>query len=145
MKISEFNYSMLGYISPIITSLPHIYRKNSCPTHIKPRTRLDFKHHPTQEYFRQIYHYLGPLQIFTTRSNLLCDILQETRFSCCQPLQIYKITLGSIPNDWKHLRRTETSQKSFTKAFCYNNKVTNKVTKRLSELCNKEIYFTLLT
>ena len=34
MKISLFNYSMLGYISPITTSLPHIYRRNSCPTHI---------------------------------------------------------------------------------------------------------------
>ena len=34
MKISLFNYSMLGYISPITTSLSHIYRRNSCPTHI---------------------------------------------------------------------------------------------------------------
>ena len=33
-EISLFNYSMLGYISPIRTSLPHIYRRNSCPTHI---------------------------------------------------------------------------------------------------------------
>ena len=29
-----FNYSKLGYISAITTSLPHIYRRNSCPTHI---------------------------------------------------------------------------------------------------------------
>ena len=58
---------------------------------------------------------------------------------------IYKITLGSIPSDWKHLLRTETSQKSFIKTFCYNNKVTNKVTKRLPKLSNKEIYFTLLS
>ena len=34
MKISLFNYSMLGYISPKTTSLPHIYRRNPCPTHI---------------------------------------------------------------------------------------------------------------
>ena len=34
MKISLFNYSMLGYISPITTSLPYIYRRNSFPTHI---------------------------------------------------------------------------------------------------------------
>ena len=33
-KISLFNYSMLGYISPITTSLPRIYKGNSCPTHI---------------------------------------------------------------------------------------------------------------
>ena len=34
VKISLFSYSVLGYISPITTSLPHIYRRNSCPTHI---------------------------------------------------------------------------------------------------------------
>ena len=34
MKISLSNYSMLGYISPIIPFLPHIYRIGSCPTHI---------------------------------------------------------------------------------------------------------------
>ena len=32
MKISLFNYSMLGYISPITTPLPHIYRRNPFPT-----------------------------------------------------------------------------------------------------------------
>ena len=49
MKISLFNYSMLGYISPITTSLPHIYRRNSCPTHIfKPthQTWLQASCHP---------------------------------------------------------------------------------------------------
>ena len=51
MKISLFNYCMLGYISPITTSLPHIYRRNSCLTHIlKPTLRLYFKHHPNQEF-----------------------------------------------------------------------------------------------
>ena len=40
--------------------------------------------------------------------------------------------------------RTETSQKSLIKTFCYNNKITNKVTKRLPKLSKKEIYFTLL-
>ena len=34
MKISLFKYSVLHYISPITTSLPHIYRRTSCPTHI---------------------------------------------------------------------------------------------------------------
>ena len=49
MKISLFNYSMLGYISSITTSLPHIYRRNSCPTHIfKPihQTGLQASSHP---------------------------------------------------------------------------------------------------
>ena len=38
MKISLFNCSMLGYISPITKSLPHIYRRNPCPTHILKST-----------------------------------------------------------------------------------------------------------
>ena len=49
MKIFLFNYSMLGYILPITTSLPHIYRRNSCPTHIfKPihQTGLQASSHP---------------------------------------------------------------------------------------------------
>ena len=55
---------------------------------------------------------------------------------------IYKLIKGSIPNDWKHLLRTETSQKSLLKIFCYNNKVTREV-KDFQKLSNKEIYFTL--
>ena len=35
--------------------------------------------------------------------------------------------MGSVTNDWKHLLRTETSQKSFLKSFYYNNKVARKV------------------
>ena len=33
----------------------------------------------------------------------------------------------SSPNDWKHLLKTEISQKSFSKIFCYVNKATRKV------------------
>ena len=49
MNISLLNYSMLGYISPVTTSLPHIYRRNSRPTHIfKPthQTWLQASSHP---------------------------------------------------------------------------------------------------
>ena len=35
--------------------------------------------------------------------------------------------MSSFLIDWKHVLRTETSQKSFLKTFCYNNKVTRKV------------------
>ena len=38
-----------------------------------------------------------------------------------------KDAMGLISNDWKYLLITETSQKCFIKAFCYNNIVTNKV------------------
>ena len=51
--------------------------------------------------------------------------------------KIYKITLDSIPNDWKHLLRTETSQKSLLKIFCYNNKVTKKVKDLQNSLIKK--------
>ena len=50
--------------------------------------------------------------------------------------------MGSIPNYWKHLLRTETSQISLLKFFWYNNKVTRKV-KAFQNLSTKEIYFTL--
>ena len=48
------------------------------PISVNPHTILDFKHHPTQEYFIQMYH---------SNSNvpILYDILQEIRFSHCQP------------------------------------------------------------
>ena len=64
---------MLGYISPITTSLPQIYRRILVqPISLNPRTRLDFKHHPTQEYFRQftiiwdLCRFLQPGQISST-------------------------------------------------------------------------------
>ena len=47
-----------------------------------------------------------------------------------------------ILNDWKHLLRTETSQKSILKSFYYKNKELRKV-KNSEELSNKEIYFPL--
>ena len=50
--------------------------------------------------------------------------------------------MGLIPNDWKHLLRTESSQKSILKNFCVNNKVTRKV-KDFQKLSNKEIYLSL--
>ena len=34
---------------------------------------------------------------------------------------------GLIPNDWKHLLRTETFQKSLLEIFGYRNKITRKV------------------
>ena len=85
MKISLFRYSMLGYISPT-TSLPHIYSRNSCPTHIfKPthQTGLSASSHPG--IFQTNLPLLGTFVDSTTNSNLLYDILQETIFSYCQP------------------------------------------------------------
>ena len=50
--------------------------------------------------------------------------------------------MGVILNDWKHLLRTETSQKSFLKTFYYNNKGTRKA-KDFQSVSNNEIYFTI--
>ena len=88
MKIFLYSIilSMLGYISPTTASLSHIYRRNSCPTHIfKPthQTGLQASSHPG--IFQTNLPLFGTfLWISTTRSNFLYDILQETRFSCCQ-------------------------------------------------------------
>ena len=88
--------------------------------------RMDVKH-PTQEYFkftiiRDLCRFLQP---GLTSSTIFHK--NFTRFSYCQSFKIFKLIMGSIPNDWKHLLRTETSQKSLLKIFCYNNKVTWKV------------------
>ena len=52
--------------------------------------------------------------------------------------KIHKLIMGLIPNDWKHLLRTETFQKSLLNFFCYNNEVTKKV-KDFKKLSNKDI------
>ena len=50
--------------------------------------------------------------MLTTVSSFLYDIWLETRFYYCQPFKrTYKFTMGLTPNDWKHLLKTETSQK----------------------------------
>ena len=49
--------------------------------------------------------------MLTTISDLLYDIWQEIRFYYCQPYKrIHKFTMDLIPNDWKHLLKTKTSQ-----------------------------------
>ena len=47
-----------------------------------------------------------------------------------------------IPNDWKHLLRTETSEKYLFKTIYYNNKGTRKV-KDFQKLFDKKICFIL--
>ena len=63
-------------------------------------------------------------------------------FSIANHKRIYKPFMDLIPNDWKHLLRSKTSQKSFLKTFYYNNKGTRKL-KDFRKLSNKEIYFIL--
>ena len=50
--------------------------------------------------------------------------------------------MGLIPNYWKRLLRTKTSQKFLLKIFCYNNKVIGKV-KDFQKLSNKKTFLSL--
>ena len=45
-------------------------------------------------------------------------------------------------NDWKHILKNETSQKSLFQTFC-NNKLGSRKMKDSQKPSNKEIYFTL--
>ena len=50
--------------------------------------------------------------MLTTMSNLLYNIWRETGFYYYQPCKRKcKFNMDLIPNDWKHLLKTETSQK----------------------------------
>ena len=50
--------------------------------------------------------------------------------------------MNLIPNDWKNLLRTETSQKSLLKTLYHNYKDSRKV-KLFQKLSNKKIHFIL--
>ena len=56
--------------------------------------------------------------------------------------RIYKFTVELIPNDWKHVIRTKTSEDSLLGIFYCNAKDIRKV-KDLQKLSNKEIYLIL--
>ena len=64
---------------------------------------------------------------------------EKLSFSTVDHKRIYKFIIDSIPNDWKHLLRTETSQKSLLKTFNYNNKGTREK-KRLLKIFKKTFW-----
>ena len=76
MKISLFNYSVLGYISSITTSVPPFYRRNSCPTHIFKPTHLTGLQASSHSGIFQtnLPVFKNFLWISTTRSNFLYTI-----------------------------------------------------------------------
>ena len=129
MKISLFSYFMLGYISSITTSLPHIYRRI-----IPPRNILDK--------FSIIWDLCGFLQVGLISSTIFCKKLHFPTVNHNRYIKLHWAQFPMIGNTYLELKLT--SLKSFIKTFCYNNKVTSKVTKRLPKLSNKEMYLTLL-
>ena len=78
-----------------------------------------------------------------TMPNLLYDIWREIRFYYCQLYKrICKFTMDLLPNNWKHLLKTETFKRKIPFKALYPYKGTRKV-KGFQKLSNKEIYFTL--
>ena len=45
---------------------------------------------------------------------------EKIAFATANYKRKYKLIMNLIPNEWKHVLRTENSQKNFSKAF-YNN------------------------
>ena len=86
------------------------------PMFLNPHTRMDFKR-PIQEYFK--FPIVRDLCRFLLPGLTSSTIFHKhfTTFSYCQPYKIFKLIMGSIPNDQKHLLRTETFQKSLLKFF----------------------------
>ena len=112
------------------------------PIFLNLHIRMDFKY-PAQEYFkstiiRDLCRFIQPDLAFST-----IFYKNFTRCSYCQPYKTFKLSMDSIPNDWKLLLRTETSQKSLLKLFCCNNKVTWKVkdSQKLSILYKRITFF----
>ena len=128
VKIFLFNYSAWLHLTsnnnfPAFISIEQILDQ---PIFLNPHTRIDFKH-PTQEYFK--FTIIRDLCRLLQPGLTSCTMFHKnfTRFSYCQLYRIFKLIMDSIPNDKKHLLRTEISQKFVLKVFCYNNKVTWKV------------------
>ena len=80
MKISLFNYSMVAYILPVAISLPPRLLKESLDeSHIFKSTvhtdnQFSYSMLPRKISDKFTIIYLGPLQMFTTMSNLLYNI-----------------------------------------------------------------------
>ena len=130
MKISLFNYTVLGYILPITIFLP-----------------------PRKEILNQTYVLKSTFQtddLFSIASHP--GIFQKNLVSftrdlcrCFQPCLIssstfggtpdfttvnhkrYKFIMDSIPNDWKHLKLKFLKSKIHFKALCHCYKGTRKV------------------
>ena len=103
LKVTLLDYSMLGYISPITTSLLHIYRRNSCPTHI-------FK--PTHHTWLQTLSHLGIFQTNLPLFGSFVDFYNQAWFplwyfvrnliSCWQPYNRY------VKLHWAQFQWSET-------------------------------------
>ena len=73
----------------------------------------------------------------------LCRLDGKLGFPTTNHKRMYKRILDLISNDWKHLLRTETSQKFLLNTYYYYNINGTRKVKDFQKLSNKETYFTL--
>ena len=106
------------------------------PMFLNPHTKLDFSSDNP-------YFYCIPPRNISDKFTIirdLCRFLQpglissttfdkKLGFPKANHMRIHKCITYLISNHWKHLLRTETSQKSFLETFYYNNKDTRKTSK----------------
>ena len=115
---------------PTPTSIKEILDQ---PIFLNPHTKLDFISD------NQHFHCIPPRNILDKFTIIrdLCRFLQpglicsttfdkKLGFPTSNHKRIYKLIMDLIPNDSKHLLRTETFQKTLLKIFYYNNKGTRK-------------------
>ena len=109
---------MLGYISPATISYLHIYRRNFWSNHFLKSflafTLIIF------DFTACICVTKGICKFF--QSGLISSMRFEEKLdhTNLNPKIIYLHIMGFIGNDWKHIPRNETSQKSVFKTFYYN-------------------------
>ena len=99
MKTSLLNYSMLAYILTIRTFLTSVEESLDQPIFSNWQTKLitciSIASHPG---------------IFQTSQISSTTIDKKIDFLTTNHKRIYKLIIDLIPNDWKHLLKTETSQ-----------------------------------
>ena len=134
------------------------YKNFSFPTAIEenldklifwnPHTKLDFTSDNPYFYCISPRNISDKFTIIRDLSRFLQpDLFSSTTFNkklgfpTASHKRIYKFIMDLIPSDWKHLLKTDTSQKSILKTFYYNNTDTRRV-KDFQKRPNKEIYFT---
>ena len=105
MKISSFNYSILGYILPITSLPPNFYKRSSWPTHIF-KSRIQTNNLPSIASHAGIFQTNLLLIIEDLCRSLQPCVISSTAFGekldyYCQPCKrIYKSTMDLIPYDW---------------------------------------------
>ena len=138
LHFTNSNFSNLTSIEEIIDQ----------PTSSNPQIKLDFS--TDNPYFyciplrnisdkftiiRDLCKFLQPDLIFSLTFDKKQDLPTANHKRICKPVTDF------IPNDWKHVLRTKTFQKSLVKTFYYNKKSARKVKTDFQKLSSKDFFF----